>query len=132
MSEENTTAEAAPSKRPRKLTKEIEGTKIILNVVSVDEALTFTLDQFSPDIQEKLAMYGISQKLGDAAAGKDGQEAVDAINKVAEGLIKGDWTIRAPAAPKVTKAQINENLSNMSDKDRAAAEELLKKLGINA
>ena len=131
MSEQEGTEEVTASKRPRKLLKEIEGTSISLNVVSVDTKLEFSLDQFSDDIQQKLSMYGISQKLGDAAAGKDGQEAVDAIQKVADGLIAGDWTIRAPAAAKVTKAQINDNLANMSDKEQVAAKALLEKLGIN-
>jgi len=129
MSEEN--VEVAASKRPRKLTKEVEGTTITLDVVSVGTKLVFSLDQFNDDIQQKLSMYGISQKLGDAAAGKDGQEAVDAIQKVADGLIAGDWTIRAPAAAKVTKAQINDNLSNMSEKEQVAAKALLAKLGIS-
>jgi hypothetical protein len=123
------TTEVAASKRPRKLNKTVEGTTIVLEVVSTGDKLTYTLDQFEK-VAEQLTMYGVSQKLGDAAAGKDGKEAVEAITKVADGLISGDWSIRAPAAPKVTKAQINENLAAMSDKERAAAEELLKKLGI--
>ena len=127
MSEE--TAEVTASKRPRKLIKDFTDTAITLEVPSAGETLSFELADFSK-VSDQLFRYGLSQKLGDAAAGKDGQEAIDAINKVAEGLIKGDWSVRAPAAPKVTKAQINENLSNMSDKERAQAEELLKKLGI--
>lgn len=122
--------EEAPAKRPRKLVKTIDGTTINLEIASLGESLTFTFDQFNEDIQGKLGMYGLSQKLGDAAAGKDGEEARDAIQKVADGLIAGDWTIRAPAAPKVTKKEIASNLENMSDAEQTAAKELLAKLGI--
>lgn len=130
MTEENVET-PAPSKRPRKLLKTVTGTTIVIEVPSVNESMTFTLAEFE-SVQEQLAMYGISQKLGDAAAGKDGAEAVAAIKKVAEGLKAGDWSVRAPAAPKVTKAQINEKLEAMSPKERSAAEELLKKMGFVA
>ena len=126
MSEE----ENAP-KRPRKLNKTIEGSDIALEIVSLGETLSYSFDSFSDDIKAKLGMFGLSQKLGDAAAGKDGEDARDAIVKVAEGLIAGDWTIRAPASPKVTKKEITNNLSNMSDEEQSAARELLAKLGIS-
>ena len=121
--------ETAP-KRPRKLTKTITGEQLDLEIVSLGETLTYNFTDFSADIQAKLGMFGLSQKLGDAAAGKDGDDARDSIAKVAEGLIAGDWTIRAPAAPKVTKKEISNNLSNMSDEEQSAARELLAKLGI--
>jgi hypothetical protein len=73
----------------------------------------------------------LSHKLGDAAAGKSGAEAEEAINKVFEGLASGDWTTRAPAAPKLTKKSIAENLGNLDEAGQAAARELLAKLGIN-
>lgn len=118
-------------KRPRKLNKTIDGNSISLEIVSLGETLTFSFDQLNADIQAKLGMFGLSQKLGDAAAGKDGEEARESIQKVADGLIAGDWTIRAPAAPKVTKKEITNNLANMSDEEQNAARELLAKLGIN-
>ncbi len=118
----------APSKRPRKLLKTVTGTTIVIEVPAANESLTYTLDDFEK-VQEQLAMYGISQKLGDAAAGKDGADAVAAIVKVADGLKAGDWSVRAPAAPKVTKAQINEKLDAMSPKEREQANALLKKMG---
>ena len=120
-----------PSKRPRKLLKTVEGTTITIEVPAANESMTYTLADFE-QVQEQLAMYGISQKLGDAAAGKDGAEAVAAIKKVADGLKAGDWSVRAPAAPKVTKAQINEKLDAMSPKEREAANALLKKMGFVA
>jgi hypothetical protein len=42
----------------------------------------------------------------------------------------GDWTTRAPAAPKLTKKNIAENLGNLSEDEAAAAKALLEKLGI--
>ena len=122
----------APKKRKR-LAKSIEG-----SVLTITEALTETTTAYDfatlPEaIQASLGPYGLSQKLGDAAAGKKGEEAVNAINKVWEGLAAGNWSVRAPAAEKVSKKSILSKFDAMKDgkeKDMTAA--LLKKLGIMA
>jgi hypothetical protein len=71
----------------------------------------------------------LSQKLGDAAAGKEGQEAVDSIMKIKEGLEKGDWTVRAPAAEKINKKDIVDKFNAMAPQQKAvlAANPELKK-----
>jgi hypothetical protein len=73
----------------------------------------------------------MASKLGDAAAGKKGQDAVDAINKVWEGLVSGNWSVRAPAAEKISKNSIMEKFNAMPEgKEKKLTESILKNLGI--
>ena len=65
----------AEEKKRKKLTKVIEGT-----VLTITEAVTGTVikvdfAKLPENIKANLGPYGLSQKLGDAAAGKEGQEA---------------------------------------------------------
>ena len=106
-------------KKVRKLSKAIEG-----NVLTISEAITGTVLKFDagtlPElIKKNLMPYGLSQKLGDAAAGKEGKEAIDSIQKVWDGLVKGDWSVRAPAAEKVNKKDIADKFNAMDAKQKA-------------
>ena len=114
----------------KKLAKEIEGSIVKLSV----EGGAFKEYDFAvlpKDIRQKFGPFGLSHKLGDSAAGKSGADAEAAIDKVWEGLMAGDWTTRAPAAPKLTKKNLVENLGGMSEEEQAAAKALLAKLGID-
>lgn len=114
----------------KKLAKEIEGSIVKLSV----EGGPFKEYDFAvlpKDIRQKFGPFGLSHKLGDSAAGKSGADAEAAIDKVWEGLMAGDWTTRAPAAPKLTKKNLVENLGGMSKEEQEAAKQLLAKLGIN-
>ncbi len=91
---------------------------------------SFDFSTLPPEIQAKLGPFGLSHKLGDAAAGKAGAEAEEAIGKVWEGLMGGDWSVRAPAAPKVSTKVIADNFGNLSDEDQDAAAKVLAALGI--
>jgi len=115
--------------RVRKLSKSIEGSvvRIEVNGICVNDYNFATLPV---SIQEKLGPFGLASKLGDAAAGREGQDAADAITKVWDGMLQGEWSVRAPAAPKVTISSIKENLAKLSDSERAAAEALLAGLGV--
>ncbi len=128
MSENQTPATEV--KKTKKLAKEIEGSVV---KISVDGGSTMEFDfmQLPKDIRVKLGPFGLGHKLGDSAAGKNGAEAEESINKVWEGLMSGDWTTRAPAAPKLTKKNIAEGLGNLSGDEAEAARALLAKLGIN-
>jgi hypothetical protein len=118
-------------KRARKLSKVIEG-----NVLTITEGITGTVLKFDAGelpaaIQANLMPYGLSQKIGDAAAGREGQEAVDAMNKVWDGLSKGDWSTRVPAAEKITKKSIVEKVEAMTDPaEKQKYTDLLKKIGL--
>lgn len=116
-------------KKTKKLAKEIEGS-IVSITVEGGIPLQFDFATLPKDIRIKFGPFGLSHKLGDAAAGKAGAEAEEVIKKVWEGLMSGDWTTRAPAAPKLTKKSIAENLGNLDEASQAAARELLAKLGI--
>jgi hypothetical protein len=136
MSEETTTAEvteevAAP-KRDKKLTKSIEGTVITIEAIGGEKGvMTFDVAELSEEVCQKLIPFGASHKLGDAAAGRTGKDAEEAIQKVWDGLLKGDWSVRQAAAPKVSITQVKDALANMSDADREKAKALMAQMGIN-
>lgn len=55
-------------------------------------------EKLPPDMQKRCAFHGLSQKLGDAAAGfskaKDFASAYDAITAVLESLEAGSWNVK--------------------------------------
>ena len=128
MSENQTPA--VEVKKTKKLAKEIEGSVVRISVDGGSQ-MEFDFASLPKDIRVKFGPFGLGHKLGDAAAGKSGAEAEESITKVWEGLMSGDWTTRAPAAPKLTKKNIAENLGNLSGDEAEAARALLAKLGIN-
>lgn len=140
MAAENMAQAVEKAKRKKKLSKVVEG-----NVVTITESITGKVTKYDvtalpKEIQAKLPAYGLSQKLGDAAAGKEGQEAVDSIAKVWEGLMKNDWTTRVPAAEKISKSDILDRFNKMDAKAKdalakvtatnPAMKEMLEKLGL--
>ena len=130
MSEENAVVPEAP-KKTKKLSKSIEGTVLTITEHETGTVLIFNLNALPQSIQSLLAPFGMASKLGDAAAGKKGQDAVDAINKVWEGLASGNWSVRAPAAEKISKNSIMEKFNAMPEgKEKKLTESILKNLGI--
>ena len=128
MTEEATTE--AP-KKVKRLSKVIEGKILTITEGETGTVLTYDFTALPPAIQDSFGAFGMGHKLGDAAAGKKGQEAVDAINKVWEGLMKGDWTVRAPAAEKISKKSILDKFNEMpAGKEKNLAKDLLTKLGL--
>ena len=116
---------------PKKLTKEIEGATITLIEGTTNTSLSFDTSKLSAEIQSKLIPFGAGHKLGDAAAGKEGQEAVDAINKVWEGLIEGNWSVRAPASEKISSSALVAMYNGLtSAKDKIVARGMLEKVGM--
>ena len=115
----------------KKLTKEIEGTVVTLTEVTTNTILAFDTSKLSTEIQAKLVPFGAGHKLGDAAAGKEGQEAIDAINKVWEGLIEGNWSVRAPASEKISSSALVAMYNGLtSAKDKTVARGMLEKVGM--
>lgn len=125
-------APTAPTKRPKKLQKSIEGTVVKITVLGAEGSTEMSFDtaELSDEIKAQLVPFGVSHKLGDSAAGREGNDAVEAINKVWEGLKSGDWSVRAPAAPKVSVANIKSALENMSEEEREQAKKLMAQMGI--
>ena len=126
--------EAGGAEKPKKikrLSKVIEGTVLTITEGATDKVLTFDFAKLPAAIQASFGPFGMSHKLGDAAAGKKGEEAVAAIEKVWIGLMAGDWTVRAPAAEKITKKSILDKFNEMPDgKEKDLAAGLLQKLGL--
>ena len=119
----------AEEKKRKKLTKVIEGTVLTITESTTNAVIKVDFAKLPENIKANLGPYGLSQKLGDAAAGKEGQEAVDSIMKIKEGLEKGDWSVRAPAAEKINKKEIVEKFNAMAPAQKAvlAANPDLKK-----
>lgn len=120
-------------KRAYKLQKDLakyDG-KVAITVLGGKKGeMVFNPADLPENVLKQLPAFGLGHKLGDAAAGLSGVEAETAIEKVWEGLLKGDWATRAPASPKVSLAELTSNFSNLSDEEKAAALPLLKALGM--
>lgn len=119
------------AKRPKKLSKSIEGTVVTITVIDgVKGAMTFNTDELPDTVKQHLIPFGAGHKLGDSAAGRAGVEAEEAITKVWEGLMKGDFTVRTAAAPKVSLSAIKDGLANMSPEEQEQARALMAQMGI--
>jgi len=131
MSEETTTEEAA--KRPRKLMKELtdEGIVIIEAIGGNAGSVKYDFSKLPDDIKAKLGPFGLNHKLGDSAAGKTGAEAEEAIQKVWDGLMAGDWSVRAPATPKVSVKALVDKMNSLPEEAQAQARALLESLGVS-
>ena len=125
--------EVKAPKRVRKLEKTVDwetGT-VTLKVVSTGATIVASASDLPKEIAAKMVPLAMSHRLGDAAAGQDGKEAEESIQKVWDALKAGNFTVKSPAGPKMpSKAKINEALDGMDAKSRKAAEAVLAKLGI--
>jgi len=131
MAKEEKAQEAPAETRKKRLSKVIDGTVLTIKEAVTDATLTFDFADLPEGIQALFGPFGMSQKLGDAAAGKKGQDAVDAINKVWDGLLAGNWSVRAPKAEKISKNGILEKYNAMPDgAEKEMAATILANLGI--
>ncbi len=120
--------------RAKKLTKDLAtkpGTVIITVAEGEEGAMEFAFSDLPQKIQTAFGPFGLGHKLGDSAAGRKGTDAEAAINKVWDGLMNGDWSVRAPAQPKVAISTITANLEKMKGPEKETAVALLKSLGIS-
>lgn len=127
-----TTETEQPKKSRKKLEKDLTEHPLvkITSLGGKQGQMVFNFDDLPDEIKTYLGPFGLGHKLGDAAAGRKGEEAEEAINRVWEGLMAGDWTVRAPAVPKVSVKAIAENYELLSDAEKEAAKTLLEGLGI--
>ncbi len=128
-------SEAPIESRKRDVKLQKDFTKIpgsvVITVLGVSEEIVATPSDYPQSVQDRLPAVAVGHKLGDAAAGRSGQDAYDAIIKVHEGLMAGDWNVRAPAAPKVSLADVAAKFANLSDEEKETAAKLMAALGIN-
>jgi len=121
------------SKRAKKLSKTVNYNNSTITIEALggkNGAVTYAFTDLPETIQAKFGPFGLSHKLGDAAAGKTGIEAEEAVLKVFEGLKNGEWSVRAPAKPKVSVNKILDNYKNLDPLQQKAAAKLLEDLGI--
>lgn len=76
-------------------TKDISGNVLTINFAN-GEKLVADILRMSPEIRDRLAMHGLSQKLGDAYASAESvAEAAGNAQEAWENLLRGDWATRA-------------------------------------
>ena len=119
--------------REKKLTKDLTtkpGSVIITVAGGEKGAMEFPFSGLPEAIQIKFGPFGYGHKLGDSAAGRTGKDAEAAILKVNQGLMNGDWSVRAPAAPKINVADLATNFEKLSPKEQLVAKKFLSSLGL--
>jgi hypothetical protein len=114
----------------KKLTKEIEGTVVKITEGKTSETREYDFAKLPKEIQAKLGPFGLGHKEGDSAAGKEGAEALDAMDKVFAGLMAGDWSVKAPAGEKVSVKALKDLYEGTKGKDQILARSLLEKLNV--
>lgn len=109
----------------KKATKKIEGDLLAIHFEEGDETLSVDINNIPADIQSKLAMHGLSQKLGDSYAGCDVGEAHEKAAAVLKDLLDGNWSTRVAASgPKAT--QLAEALATVTSQPLEKAAEVLE------
>ena len=108
-----------------------EGT-VTLTIKDGSGPMVFNIADLPPESANKLPLFGLNHKLGDATSGKldTPSEAEESIQKVWEGLKEGKWVVKTPAGPKVSIKAMANQLKALSGKERAAAEKMFASLGI--
>ena len=87
----------------KKANKRFEGDLLIIDFAN-EANLQADLNSFSDEIKHKLAMHGLSQKVGDSyAKAGDADEAYGYADRVVQDLLAGNWTTRSAAGPKTTQ-----------------------------
>jgi hypothetical protein len=92
------------SERKRVLDKDYadDFTSVTVKLLETGETATIDVASLSDEIRAQAICHGLLQKIGDAAAGKSGDEAAEAVLAVVERLRAGDWTIKGEAGPRPT------------------------------
>jgi hypothetical protein len=118
--------------RTKRLNKVVnyETGEVKVSVIATGQELVCNVSELNAEMCKKLVPLALSHRIGDAAAGKEGDEAFQAMTKVWEGLKAGNFTIRVAAVPGLKASDIKEKLAGLTGKDAAMAAALLEKLGI--
>lgn len=110
----------------QKTKKVIDGDKITITFpdAPTDESVVVDLNELPENIVQRLAMHGLSQKLGDATAGAELDECFARVSAVAEALHDPEgWTTRVPGTSGPRTTQLAEALAAVTGKpiEEAAA-----------
>lgn len=130
--------ESAPVETPKRKRKVMKKDlvkypgKLAITILDTEVGeMVFDPKDLPQEIQDRLPAFALNHRLGDAAAGKAGQEAVDAVNKVWEGMMANNWSVRAPAAKKISVNTIAGNLDKLAPEEQDAVKAALAAIGIN-
>lgn len=115
----------------KKATKTIDGDVITIRFEETNEELQCNINDIPAEIISRLAMHGLSQKLGDSYAGADAGESFARANAVAGDLKDGNWSTRVAASgPRTT--QLAEALAAATGKSLEEAASKLETLDDDA
>ena len=79
-----------------------DANNLVAFTFSDGRVLTAGMDEFNISIIRRLALHGLSQKIGDSYAGDESvREAFDSANETLNDLLKGEWSTRTPGEPKI-------------------------------
>ena len=115
----------------RKTSKKIEGDVITISFpdAPTEDTVVVDLNNLPENIVQRLAMHGLSQKLGDSTAGAELEECHERVSAVAEALKDPDgWTTRVPGAAGPRTTQLAEALAAATGKDIAEAAQIVADL----
>lgn|SRR5574337_206731 len=122
--------------KEKKRVKRISKTPVDNGVSIVLEGfppLLCEVDKLTDDIKTKCAIYGISQKVGDSAAGLGGEEAYNAMVNTWQSLVEGKWTLRLPGEKiSLNKKAVQEKFADLSTEDQEKARNLLASFGLTS
>ena len=90
------------------------------------ERIKALLEEFSDEIVQKLAVHGLSQKLGDSYASGEPAEAFSRCESVYKSLLEGDWSTRVAGAPRTT--QLAEALAQVAGVEIDAAQDKINEM----
>lgn len=115
----------------KKATKTIDGDVITIRFEETNEELQVNINDIPAETISRLAMHGLSQKLGDSYAGAEVSESFGRCSAVAGDLKEGNWSTRVAASgPRTT--QLAEALAAATGKSLEEAAAKLETLDEDA
>lgn len=116
------------AKHVKKLGLEIVGTVVKIKELMTGKEMEFDFAKLPKEIQAKLGPHGLKQKLGDSAAGDQGQEAVDSIMHVWEGLMAGNWAVRSARGESVSVSAVEQAIAALPAGEQVKARQTMLRL----
>ena len=104
----------------KKAEKKIDGDVLSIKFLESDQELSIDINTIPAEIISRLAMHGLSQKIGDSYAGAEPGESYDRAAAVLKDLQEGNWSTRVAASgPRTT--QLAEALAAATEQTLEAA-----------
>lgn len=100
----------------KKATKKITETGISIEF-ETGQTLDIELSSLSDEMQKKLALHGLSQKVGDSYAGAEADESFELAAAVHERLKNNDWTVTRAGGGAARVSMLVEALAAATGKD---------------